>query len=245
MLFNRAGAVLALTLALVLGGRAQTATQMQGEVDDALGRPLAKATVTLVDAAGATVASTTSDAQGRYSLPEAPHAVAIRATFPQLATATVPVADHPARLILGLSTVQATVNVTALGVATPTAQVGNTSATITAEDLAITDPPQAATALRDAAGLSVVQSGEPGSVISIFLRGAPGDFTKVLLDGVPIQRLDIGGYDFSNLSPSGLEDIQILRGPDSVVYGSDAAAGVISSTVGSPRDIQLSLRLLF
>jgi len=226
--FNRAGAALALTLALVLGGQAQTATRIQGEVDDALGRPLAHASVTLVDARGATLATTTSDAQGDYSLPSADHAVAVRATYPHLAPASVAMAAHPAKLVLGLSTVQATVNVTALGVAAPTAQVGNTSATITAEDLAITHPPQAATALRDAAGLSVVQSGEPGSVVSVFLRGAPSDFTEVLLDGVPIQRLDIGGYDFSNLSPTGLEEIQILRGPDSVVYGSDAAAGVIA-----------------
>jgi len=122
------------------------------------------------------------------------------------------------------------VNVVALGVPLPEAQLGNATAALSGTELKDLNPLQAAAGLRLIAGLDVIASGQTGAVTSIFLRGAPSDFTKVLLDGVPIQRLDLGGYDFSNLAPVGLESMQVLRGPDSVIYGSDAAAGVIALT---------------
>ena len=125
---------------------------------------------------------------------------------------------------------QTTINVTALGVPLPEAQLGNATAALSGTQLQDLNPLQADAGLRLLAGTAVIASGQTGAVTSIFLRGAPGDFTKVLLDGVPIQRLDLGGYDFSNLAPVGLAGIQILRGPDSVIYGSDAAAGVIALT---------------
>ena len=81
-------------------------------------------------------------------------------------------------------------------------------------------------ALRDIPGASVVQSGSFGSQTAIFLRGGESDYTKVLIDGVPLN--DAGGaIDLAHLSVADVERIEIVRGPASVLWGSDAVTGVI------------------
>ena len=81
-------------------------------------------------------------------------------------------------------------------------------------------------ALKQVPGLSVVQTGSYGGATSVFIRGGESKFAKVLVDGVPVN--DAGGsFDFSNLSTDNLDRIEIVRGPASVLYGSDAMAGVI------------------
>ena len=81
-------------------------------------------------------------------------------------------------------------------------------------------------ALRQVPGLAVVQTGSYGGVTSLFIRGGESKFAKVLIDGVPVN--DAGGaFDFSTLSTDNLDRIEIVRGPASVLYGSDAMAGVV------------------
>ena len=81
-------------------------------------------------------------------------------------------------------------------------------------------------ALRQVPGLTVVQSGSYGGATSLFIRGGESKFAKVLVDGVPVN--DAGGaFDFSTLSTDNLDRIEIVRGPDSVLDGSDAMAGVV------------------
>jgi vitamin B12 transporter len=227
--------------AVVLACAAQPQTNpviLRGAVRDALNRPVAHARVEALDLRGAVVAHTRTDGHGRYVLSPPEGAVELRASAAGLAPAEAAIAPHPQPLILPLASVQSAVNVTALDIALPEAQVGNTTSTLSRRELRRLDPLQAAAALRLLPGLGVVQSGQTGGVTSVFLRGAPADFTKVLLDGVPIQRIDLGGYDFSNLVPVGLSQIQVVRGPDSVVYGSDAAAGVISLRTRRGRDVE-------
>ncbi len=81
-------------------------------------------------------------------------------------------------------------------------------------------------ALREAPGISIVQNGSVGSIASVFLRGGESRYTKVLLDGVPLNAP--GGYiDLSHLTTDNIERIEIVRGPASVVHGADAVVGVI------------------
>lgn len=81
-------------------------------------------------------------------------------------------------------------------------------------------------ALRETPGVSIVQNGSMGSVSSVFLRGGESRYTKVLLDGVPLNAP--GGFiDLSHLTTDNIERIEIVRGPSSVVHGADAVAGVI------------------
>lgn len=83
-----------------------------------------------------------------------------------------------------------------------------------------------ADALRRVPGVALAPTASYGSATSLFIRGGESKFTKVLLDGVPVN--DAGGaFDFSSLTTDNVERIEIVRGPSSVLYGSDAVAGVI------------------
>jgi vitamin B12 transporter len=81
-------------------------------------------------------------------------------------------------------------------------------------------------ALKAVPGADVAQSGSFGAVTSLFLRGGESDYVKVLVDGVPVN--DPGGsFDFAHLTTDNVDRIEIVRGPSSVLYGSDAVTGVI------------------
>ena len=76
-------------------------------------------------------------------------------------------------------------------------------------------------ALRETPGISIVQNGSVGSVSSVFLRGGESRYTKILLDGVPVNAP--GGYmDLSHLTTDNVERIEIVRGPQSALWGADA-----------------------
>lgn len=81
-------------------------------------------------------------------------------------------------------------------------------------------------ALREVPGASVVSSGSFGGVSSLFLRGGESDYVKVLVDGVPVNQAG-GSFNFGTLSTDDIERIEVVRGPASVLYGSDAMSGVV------------------
>jgi vitamin B12 transporter len=81
-------------------------------------------------------------------------------------------------------------------------------------------------ALRDQPGAALVQSGPVGSQASLFLRGGNSDYVKVLVDGIPMNQPG-GLFNFANLTTDNVERIEVLRGPASVLYGSDAMTGVV------------------
>jgi len=81
-------------------------------------------------------------------------------------------------------------------------------------------------ALRDVPGATVVETGSFGGQTSLFLRGGQSDYVKVLVDGVPVNQPG-GAFDFANLTTDNVDRIEVLRGPASVLYGSDAVTGVV------------------
>ena len=81
-------------------------------------------------------------------------------------------------------------------------------------------------ALRDVPGATLVQVGSYGGVSSLFMRGGESDYVKVLVDGIPVNQSG-GGYNWANLTTDNVDRIEILRGPGSVIYGSDAVSGVV------------------
>ena len=81
-------------------------------------------------------------------------------------------------------------------------------------------------ALREVPGATVVQTGSFGGSTSLFLRGGESDYVKVLVDGVPVNQSG-GAYNFANLTTDNLDRIEVVRGPASVLYGSDAVSGVV------------------
>ncbi len=81
-------------------------------------------------------------------------------------------------------------------------------------------------ALASVPGLAVVQSGSFGATTALFARGGESDYVKVLLDGVALNSPG-GAFDLASLTTDNLDRIEVVRGPGSVVHGSDAVAGVV------------------
>ena len=98
---------------------------------------------------------------------------------------------------------------------------------ITARDFENRQVERVADALRSLPGLTVVQSGTAGQLTSVFTRGLRSEHTQVLLDGVPINQGLAGLFNFADLTIDNIERIEVVRGPQSTVYGPRALAGVI------------------
>jgi vitamin B12 transporter len=133
------------------------------------------------------------------------------------------------------TTVLAPVTVTATRVPVDRRATPAAITVLTGEQLRARGITRLADALREVPGASVVQSGSFGSQSAIFLRGGESDYAKVLIDGVPVN--DAGGaIDIAHLTVADVDRIEIVRGPASVLYGSDAVTGVIQVFTRRDRD---------
>lgn len=112
----------------------------------------------------------------------------------------------------------------------PIEQVGSSITVITAKEIEQQQKQTVADALRMVPGLDVVRSGGAGQTVSIYLRGAKSEHTLVLIDGIEMNdpSLDGGSFDFAQLTVDDIERIEVLRGPQSTLYGSHAMGGVIN-----------------
>jgi vitamin B12 transporter len=98
---------------------------------------------------------------------------------------------------------------------------------ITSDDLEHKQTERVADALREVPGLSIVQTGTPGQLTSVFTRGLRSEHTQVLLDGIPVNQGLQGAFNFADLTTDDIDRIEIVRGPQSTLYGPRALAGVI------------------
>ncbi len=134
--------------------------------------------------------------------------------------------------------------VTATRLPTSSSTVSQPVAVLNGDELRARGVLTVAEALREAPGATVVQSGSYGGVTSVFLRGGESRYTKVLIDGTPINA--VGGIQFfENLSLDNVDRIEVLYGPASALYGADAMSGVIqifTKRGGGPATIDAELR---
>lgn len=98
---------------------------------------------------------------------------------------------------------------------------------ITSEDLELTQPRSVVEALRGVPGISIARNGGLGKVSSVFLRGSESDQVLVLVDGLRVGSSSTGAFAWQDLPISQVERIEIVRGPRSSLYGSEAVGGVI------------------
>lgn len=122
--------------------------------------------------------------------------------------------------------------VSALRTPTDRSDIGSSVSVISAEDIIKRQYVFAADALRDAAGVSIARNGPAGGAASARIRGASSGQTLVVIDGVVANDASApqGGFNFANVDAATIERIEILRGPQSLLYGADAIGGVISIT---------------
>jgi len=123
-----------------------------------------------------------------------------------------------------------TIVVTATRIPTPELQIASSISVVTADDIAARQLQSLPDVLALVPGVNVVQSGGPGGQTSVFMRGTNSNHTKVLVDGIDVSdpSSPVGAFDFGQFLTQDVEKVEILRGPQSGLYGSDAIGGVIN-----------------
>jgi vitamin B12 transporter len=220
-------------LSFVLYGSVSHAVSVHGTVTDALGMPIDGAVVALVHN-GKVIVSGRTGADGTYTLVTADtgrfYVLASGHSFRQLETRSFyggQLDDVEQNVVLEPEWVRESIVVTPTGEAEPQAQTSGSVTGIGA--MQYEDRADIVDTLRQIPGADVVQTGERGGETSLFIRGGNSTANTVTMDGVPVE--DIGGrFDFSNVATTGLESVEVYRGPNTVLYGADAAAGVVALT---------------
>lgn len=120
--------------------------------------------------------------------------------------------------------------VTATRTEQPKLELGSSTTLIPFEDLKRAGKETVAEALDAVPGLDVVQNGGAGKTADVFIRGANSEHTLVMVDGVEVNDPMSPGrtFDLAHLSLDNIDRIEIVRGPQSTLYGSDAMGGVIN-----------------
>lgn len=118
------------------------------------------------------------------------------------------------------------VTVTATRTPTELRQLGRSVTVWTRDDLLGSGARTIGEVLEHMPGISVAPAGSFGGPVSVFVRGGESDFNLVLVDGVPVNRPG-GEFDFANLSTANIERVEIVRGPGSVLYGTEAVSSTI------------------
>jgi vitamin B12 transporter len=148
-------------------------------------------------------------------------------------------------LATSTNTVLAPVVVTANRTAQPVDRVGQSITVIDSDEIERRQTTAVADVLRTVPGVSIVRNGGIGGVTTVFIRGAESDQTVALIDGVKLSDPSApgGGFNFGNLLIGNIERIEVLRGPSSVLWGSQAIGGVINLITRAPtEDISANLQ---
>jgi vitamin B12 transporter len=118
----------------------------------------------------------------------------------------------------------------------PATEMGSSVSIITADDISRLGFDFAGDAIAAAPGVTVNQNGTFGGTATVRIRGASSEQTLVLIDGVPVNDSTApgGGYDFARLDTENIARIEILKGPQSTLWGTDAIGGVVSITTKEP-----------
>jgi len=143
---------------------------------------------------------------------------------------TAPALLAPTPLLAQSSTLPPVV-VSASRVPVPGREVGSSVSVLDAEQLERRQDNLVSEALRTVPGVAVSRGGSIGAQTQVRIRGAEANHTLVRIDGIEVN--DVGGgseFDFANLLTAGIDRIEVLRGPQSSIYGSDAIGGVVDIT---------------
>ncbi len=224
------------TVLILLLATSARAVVVRGRLTDALGKPVANGQVKLMQD-GAMAGLAFADANGFYEVRSSQSGRFIligigRGYLPSLGEefygGVTDVLQQD--VVLSTDTVRQQVSVTATGIPTPLPQLTAPVSVILGQafdlDLGVNDE------LRQTPGAFVVQQGQTGALTSLFMRGGQSTDNLVLVDGIPAE--DVGGiFDYGTVSSTGIGSMEVYRGPNSAMYGTDAGAAVIA--INTPR----------
>jgi len=205
---------------------------IRGAVYDPDGRAVPDAAVTLLGSLIA-VAETRTDSRGEYRFDGlAGGTYTVVANFPgftnvsaEIKIAANQTSRDDVRLKLSAVQEQVVVSVSLGGALAP--EVGSSVTVVSHDEIEDQGVETVADALRNVPGVAINRTGQQGAVTSAFLRGGNSNYNLVMIDGIPMN--DFGGaFDLAPLPTEGVDQVEVLRGPQSALYGSNAVAGAIN-----------------
>ena len=138
----------------------------------------------------------------------------------------------------------APVVVTATRIEQPLSEIGTTVSVVDQSQIQSQQIQSVDNVLRQVPGVTVMQSGSPGTETDVMIRGASASQTLIMIDGVEVNTGATGGFDISNLTTDNLERVEVLRGAGGSLYGSQAIGGVVNlisdEGEGTPKATMLS-----
>lgn len=220
-------------LALLLTSSAcLLAAQIKGTVSDPSGAPVGGAQVSVLDRTGVRIQTVTSP-EGAFQL-TAPDTADTKLviTAPGFNTETLPVKDGLA-VKLSIAPQVDSVSVVGSALDAPASEQGGSVSLVSRDEVRERNEPYAMDLLRYLPGVAFNQTGTAGGVGSLFLRGANSNFSLVEIDGVPVNWM--GGYfDFAHIPSEALDHVELIKGPQSAVYGPYANSGAIDFVTRQP-----------
>jgi len=180
-------------------------------------------TATLLGFVLAVLCASTGSAQISVSPPVELPAIAVttpRPTSPPPAANASAARDGPSLVVSPTS------------VATPGEETASSVSVVTAQDIETQQRRTLPDVLSTVPGINVVQTGGPGGLTSVFMRGTNSNHVKVLIDGIDVSDPSNPNrsFDFGQLLTADIAQVEVLRGPQSGLYGADALGGVIAIT---------------
>jgi outer membrane cobalamin receptor len=216
----------------VLAAPTVAAEVIRGQAKDPQQRAVPLADVILTQGSRV-VATAKTAADGRFgpiAAPPGEYELVISAaglqSAPQRVVVTAAAGDLNLDVPLKLAAMRESVVVSASQVDRSLSRVADSVTVFEATDLITRQTETVADAVRGVPGFGVVRSGGRGAVTSFFPRGGESNYTLVLADGIPLNAFG-GGFDAGHLGAAEVERIEIVRGPQSALYGADAIGGVV------------------
>jgi len=126
------------------------------------------------------------------------------------------------------------------------AKLSSSITLLSKEDIARRNPSNVVQLLRGIEGVQISQPGGRGGIASLYLRGGEANFTSVFIDGVKVNNPNNtrgGSFDFTTLDLANIERVEIIRGPQSAIYGSDALSGVVNFISDRSQENEIRLKL--
>jgi len=224
--------LIASIVTLFLAAATSSAATIEGTVLDPSGLAVPSARVTIL-APMTPLAETETDAEGKYRFENLRGgSFQIVARAPGLASPPMAFdlqGDESSTKDLSLVLTSATESVVvsaSLG-GTLAAQSGSTVSVIGADEIREKGAQNLLEVFREVPGLAITQAGRRGGATGLFMRGGDSDYTLVMIDGIQVNQF--GGYfDIASLPADGVDEVEVVRGPQSALYGSNAVSGLVN-----------------
>ncbi len=202
--------------------------QIAGKVTDTAEQPIKAARIIVRNASGAIIREVMTNERGEFNLPSllaGDHSITAEVEGMTIVGGAQKLSRN-VQIKMQVAALQDSILVSATRTENSLAETPASAFVISANELTRSQRVSLLDALRAAPGVTVMQTARRGGVGSLFVRGGESDYTKVFVDGIPLN--DAGGaFDLSDVTTDNAERIELVRGASSALYGSDAMSGVL------------------